>query len=95
MVTQIIQQTSPRSFLKWAGGKNRPLTQYTQYFPKDFKTYCEPFLGGAVFFHLQPKNAVITDINLELINAYCCVRDKLEQLIPLLEKHQQRHSKEY
>lgn len=96
MVTQNIQQTSPRPFLKWAGGKTKLLTQYTQYFPKDFKTYYEPFLGGgAVFFYLQPKDAVVTDINLDLINAYCCVRDKLERLMPLLENHQQRHSKEY
>ena len=96
MLTQSIQQTSPRPFLKWAGGKSKLLTQYIPYFPKNLKTYYEPFLGGgAVFFYLQPKNAVLTDINLELINAYRCVRDNLEQLIPLLEKHQQRHTKDY
>lgn len=96
MLTQSVQQTSPRPFLKWAGGKSKLLTQYTPYFPKDFKTYYEPFLGGgAIFFHLQPKNAVITDINSDLINAYRCIRDNLEQLIPLLEKHQQRHNKDY
>lgn len=96
MSTLNIHQTSPRPFLKWAGGKSKLIEQYTPYFPKDFKTYYEPFLGGgAVFFHLQPKNAIISDINFELINTYCCVRDNLEQLIPLLEKHQQKHSKEY
>ncbi len=96
MLNQNIHQISPRPFLKWAGGKSKLIEQYTPYFPKDFKTYYEPFLGGgAVFFHLQPKNAVISDINSELINTYCCVRDHLEQLIPLLEKHQQKHSKEY
>lgn len=85
MSIQSIQQTSPRPFLKWAGGKSKLLTQYTPYFPKYFKTYYEPFLGGgAVFFYLQPKNAVLSDINSELINAYRCVRDNLEQLIPLL-----------
>ncbi len=96
MLTQNIQQTSPRPFLKWAGGKSKLIEQYIPYFPKDFQTYYEPFLGGgAVFFYLRPKNAVITDINSDLINAYRCIRDNLEQLIPLLEKHQQRHSKEY
>lgn len=96
MSTLNIHRTSPRPFLKWAGGKSKLIEQYTPYFPKDFKTYYEPFLGGgAVFFHLQPKNAVISDINFELINTYCCVRDNLEQLIPLLEKHQQEHSNEY
>ncbi len=95
MLTQNIPH-SPRPFLKWAGGKSKLIEQYTPYFPKDFKTYYEPFLGGgAVFFHLQPKNAVLTDINAELINAYRCVRDDLKQLIPLLEKHSLRHSKDY
>lgn len=96
MLTQNIQQISPRPFLKWAGGKSKLIEQYIPYFPRNFQTYYEPFLGGgAVFFHLQPKNAVITDINSELTNAYRCVRDNLEQLITLLEKHQQRHNKEY
>lgn len=95
MLTQNIQH-SLRPFLKWAGGKSKLIEQYTPYFPKDFKTYYEPFLGGgAVFFHLQPKNAVITDINSELINAYRCVRDNLEQLILLLEKHSSKHNKDY
>lgn len=95
MLTQNIPH-SPRPFLKWAGGKSKLIEQYTPYFPKDFKTYYEPFLGGgAVFFHLQPKNAVLTDINPELINAYRCVRNNLEQLIPLLEKHSSSHSKDY
>lgn len=48
-----------------------------------------------MFFHLQPKVAVLTDINPELINAYHCVRDNLEQLISILEKHKMRHSKDY
>lgn len=66
------------------------------YFSKDFKTYYEPFLGGgAIFFHLQPKVAVLTDINTELINVYHGVRDKVENLISLLENHQLLHSKDY
>jgi DNA adenine methylase len=95
MLIQNIQH-SPRPFLKWAGGKSKLIKQYIPYFPKNFKTYYEPFLGGgAVFFHLQPENAVITDINLELINVYRCVRDNLAELILLLEKHQHNHSHEY
>lgn len=97
MLTQNLQQQIlPRPFLKWAGGKSQLIQQYIPYFTKDFKTYYEPFLGGgAIFFHLQPKVAVLTDINPELINAYHCVRDNLDQLISILEKHQMRHSKDY
>ncbi|MEG4092177.1 DNA adenine methylase [Microcoleus sp. Pol12B4] len=89
----------PRPFLKWAGGKTRLIGQYQPYFPKKFTTYYEPFLGGgAVFFYLAQQNpglqAVLTDINPELINAYRCVRDKVEELILLLEQHQLEHTKD-
>ncbi|MEG5161462.1 DNA adenine methylase [Microcoleus sp. AT3-A2] len=88
----------PRPFLKWAGGKTRLIGQYQPYFPEKFTTYYEPFLGGgAVFFYLAQQHpglqAVLTDINPELINAYRCVRDKVEELIELLFAHQSEHSK--
>ncbi|HEY9297562.1 MAG TPA: DNA adenine methylase [Phormidium sp.] len=89
----------PRPFLKWAGGKTRLIGQYQPYFPEKFTTYYEPFLGGgAVFFYLAQQHpglqAVLTDINPELINAYRCVRDKVEELILLLEQHQLEHTKD-
>jgi DNA adenine methylase len=88
----------PRPFLKWAGGKTRLIGQYQPYFPEKFKNYYEPFLGGgAVFFHLAQQypslQAVLTDVNPELINAYCCVRDRVEELIELLFEHASEHSK--
>ncbi|MEH2464032.1 DNA adenine methylase [Nostoc sp.] len=96
MVIQIPKETSPRPFLKWAGGKSRLIQQYIPYFPKSYKNYYEPFLGGgAVFFYLQPSAAILTDINAELINTYCCVRDHVEELIYLLKVHKIRHNKDY
>jgi DNA adenine methylase len=96
MVIQIPKETSPRPFLKWAGGKSRLIQQYIPYFPKSYKNYYEPFLGGgAVFFYLQPTTAILTDINAELINTYCCVRDHVEELISLLQEHKIRHNKDY
>ncbi|HLO51287.1 MAG TPA: DNA adenine methylase [Kamptonema sp.] len=96
MLTSTKSQVLPRPFLKWAGGKSRLIPQYLRYFPTQFTNYYEPFLGGgAVFFHLQPKSAVLTDINANLINTYCCVRDHVEELITCLEKHESRHNKEY
>lgn len=96
MVSQILKQTYPRPFLKWAGGKSRLISQYQDYFPKDYKTYYEPFLGGgAIFFYLQPSQAILTDINADLILTYQCVRDHLEELITLLQKHKQGHNSEY
>ena len=85
-----------RPFLKWAGGKTKLIQQYNLYFPKAYKTYYEPFLGGgAVFFYLNPTNATLTDINAELVNAYRCVKDNVEELIKLLDVHQLKHSRDY
>lgn len=100
MLTQNLQDSFPRPFLKWAGGKSQLIQQYISYFPKNFQTYHEPFLGGgAVFFYLyryQSKiQAFLTDINPEVINAYCCVKNNVEQLILLLEEHQLRHNNNY
>nr|WP_290228227.1 DNA adenine methylase [Trichocoleus desertorum] len=98
MSPQTAPSIAPRPFLKWAGGKNQLIPQYQAYFPfpRKFKTYYEPFLGGgAVFFHLLPGRGVLTDINPELVNVYCCVRDQVEPLTQLLQKHQQNHSYDY
>jgi len=96
MSTGVQQTVSPRPFLKWAGGKGKLIQQYIPYLPKKFKTYYEPFLGGAaVFFYLNPSSAALTDINAELVNAYRCVRDNVEELILNLEAHQLRHCRDY
>jgi DNA adenine methylase len=96
MSTGVQQTVSPRPFLKWAGGKGKLIQQYIPYLPKKFKTYYEPFLGGAaVFFYLNPPSAALTDINAELVNAYRCVRDNVEELILNLEAHQLRHCRDY
>ncbi|MBK1986241.1 DNA adenine methylase [Sphaerospermopsis aphanizomenoides BCCUSP55] len=96
MISHIPKETCPRPFLKWAGGKSKLISQYKDYFPKYYQTYYEPFLGGgAVFFHLQPQQAVLTDINTDLIITYRCVRDNVEDLIELLQKHKRLHNRDY
>lgn len=73
-------------FLKWAGGKKGLLSELRKLVPSSFKRYMEPFLGGgALFFDLHPKHAIISDSNGELINAYKVVRDSPEDLIKQLE----------
>jgi DNA adenine methylase len=63
--------------LKWAGGKRSLRQQLLRLAPRSFSTYFEPFLGGgAVFFALAPKNAVLSDANGELIQVYQAIRDE-------------------
>jgi DNA adenine methylase len=84
------------SFVKWAGGKRQLLDQLIKYVPKDIEDYCEPFVGGgALFFKLRPRHAVLNDLNYDLINAYEVVRDCCEELIERLREHQVKHSTDY
>ncbi len=92
------KSTLPRPFLKWAGGKSKLIKQYLAHLPSEntYKNYYEPFLGGgAIFFHIQPSNAILTDINAELITTYRCVRDNIKELIYLLKEHESKHSRDY
>ena len=96
MRTQLLPRLHPRPFLKWAGGKGQLLQQYSDHFPKEFSAYYEPFLGGgAVFFHLLPVRSHLMDINPELVNVYCCVRDHVEALVACLNVHRDRHCADY
>lgn len=82
--------------LKWVGGKRQLLSEIMPLINKNCSTYVEPFVGGgAVFFELQPKKAIINDFNSELINVYQVVRDNVEELISALEKHNELNSEEY
>ena len=77
-------------FLKWVGGKRQLMPSIVDHLPENIKDYkyIEPFIGGgAVFFNLQPKNAVINDYNEELINVYQVIKDNLDELIIDLKKH--------
>jgi DNA adenine methylase len=77
-------------FLKWAGGKRQLLPEIRKYIPKKISTYYEPFIGaGAVLFDLQPKRAVINDVNLELVNTYLQIQgETIDDLIADLQKHE-------
>lgn len=87
-----------RPFLKWAGGKSGLLAQYSPHFPKlgSDACYFEPFLGGgAVFFHLRPGRAVLSDVNGELVNAYVQVRDRVTKVVKLLDEHRRIHDHDH
>lgn len=76
--------------MKWVGGKRQLMASIVDLLPQNIKTlnYSEPFIGGgAVLFHLQPKNAIINDFNEELINVYNVIKDNLTELIRDLKKH--------
>ena len=78
----------PSPFVKWAGGKRQLINQMKVFFPESFNKYIEPFVGGgAVFFHLLPKEARLSDSNLELINCYNVIKYNVKELIESLSHH--------
>lgn len=83
-------------FLKWAGGKRWLANRIVELAQPLAGKYIEPFLGsGAIFFALRPSQAILSDANFELINAYQSIRDDPERISRLLQEHQRLHSKEY
>ena len=81
-----------KPFLKWAGGKGQLLKEIENYYPFNdgrITKYAEPFVGGgAVLFDILSKyeleEVYISDINAELINTYCIIRDDIDELIEML-----------
>lgn len=74
-----------RPVLKWAGGKTQLLPQLLEVMPLEYNKYLEPFLGGgALFFRLEPKDAVVGDANAELINLYECLAKAPDQVHKIL-----------
>ena len=91
-----IKEVTLQPFTKWTGGKRQLLPVIRELMPKTYNRYFEPFVGGgALFFDLAPKDAVINDFNAELINCYQQIKDNPQELIEILKIHQEYNSKEY
>ena len=86
-----------KPIIKWVGGKRSNLPYIKERLPANFNKYSyqkyyEPFLGGAaVLLDLNPTNAVVSDINPELINMYIQVRDRVEEVINHLTIYDNQH----
>lgn len=65
-----------RPFLRWAGSKNKLMPELRKYLPDKPLRYIEPFMGSAsLFFDIGPSSAVLSDINKDLVDTFCAVRD--------------------
>lgn len=83
-------------FLTWPGGKRWLVHNYPEIFPDEYNVYIEPFLGsGSVFFHLNPQNAMLSDINESLIDTYSALKLNWSNVMEHLEFHHKNHSEEY
>ena len=90
-----------KPFVKWAGGKAQLLNEIDNVIPDYIKqtrfTYIEPFVGGgAVLFWMLQKypnieQAVINDINTDLINSYLTIKEDVEELILILQEWEKEY----
>lgn len=63
-----------QTLIKWPGGKTKEYPYIKDLIPV-FDRYVEPFFGGgAIFFQLQPKEAVINDVCTELTDFYSLLK---------------------
>jgi len=77
-----------RPILKWAGGKSQILGELLPKVPRKYGRYIEPFFGGgAMFFSLRPKHAIIADSNPELINLYKTIASDVDDVIEQLNHY--------
>lgn len=57
--------------IKYRGGKSKEIAYFIHNMPKEYSRYMEPFFGGgALYFYLQPEQAVINDVNFRLYSFY-------------------------
>lgn len=82
----LFEEIRVKPILKWAGGKTQLLDELLPKIPTSYGRYIEPFFGGgALFFALQPQNAVIADRNPELINLYRQIAGNVGEVISCLK----------
>lgn len=69
------------SLLKWVGSKQRMAHEIISYFPVEFGTYFEPFLGsGGVLGTLTPKNAIASDTFAPLMEIWQTLKNSPDTL---------------
>jgi len=79
------QAQSIRPILRWAGGKSLMAERLAETLPSSWENYFEPMAGGAaLFFALQPRRAVLADVNSELMNFYRALQTTPRYLIQRL-----------
>lgn len=80
--------------LKYRGGKSREIPRFLKYIPDDYNRYIEPFFGGgAVFFYLEPNDAIINDVNARLVTFYKQLRDNYPEMRSQLDALQIQYEK--
>lgn len=81
--------------LRWAGSKRKLLPKLLPFWGAGYDRYIEPFAGSAaLFFSIQPRRAILNDINRDLIFALRQIR-KSPRAVYLAAKRHSPDSENY
>lgn len=70
-----------KPMIKYRGGKSKEIPHIMWHVPRFTGRYIEPFFGGgALFFFLEPRQAIVNDVNSKLIEFYRGVRNNYTSL---------------
>lgn len=79
--------------IKYRGGKSKEIPYIIRHIPRFTGRYIEPFFGGgALFFHLEPRQGIINDVNSKLIGFYEGVRNNYTSLRRELDEIELQYS---
>ena len=82
-----------KPMIKYRGGKSKEIPNIMWHIPRFTGRYIEPFFGGgALFFYLEPQQAIINDINPKLIDFYRGVRDDYNNLRKELDEIEMQYT---
>lgn len=85
--------------IKYRGGKSKEISHFISNMPDNYNRYIEPFFGGgALYFYLEPQNAIINDVNMKLYSfykqmqeEYPSARKQLDELQMVYEQNQKEY----
>jgi DNA adenine methylase len=82
-----VDRTPATPLLRWTGSKRAILPSLVQACAGDFRRYVEPFAGSAcLFFALRPRQGIVADTNVRLIDMYRAVRRSPSKVFRALDR---------
>lgn len=76
-----------KSFIKWAGGKEKELPIILSNLPDNFERYIEPFVGGgSVYLNINCEKSIINDKSDELILLYNMIKNCNQKFVKKLKE---------
>lgn len=87
--------SNKKSFLRWAGSKQKLIPILKEYWQDGSSRYFEPFMGSAqLFFSLEAQDAVLSDINYHLVETFLQIKKNPYPIYSIL-KDLKVNEKEY